>query len=104
MTAGYGAEGVREHPASVGATPFGDVERLPDEIDDRVLAFAEQNIATTYRGLHKALFDLDHKADENLTLAEAALKHVTWSELVHTGYFRVPECRAHLIARIIARS
>jgi hypothetical protein len=105
VSAGFGAGKVRENPAGVGAAPFGEgaeVERLPPEIDEEVLRFAEQNIGIAYRGMHKALFEVEVDQEE-FTLSEAALRHLTWSELVHTAYFRVPECRRYLISRIVGR-
>lgn len=103
LNAGYGASAVRENPSATAATLFGDIEMLPPPVDEQVLRFAEEHLLQAYRGVHRAVFDFGQADVENLSLAEAALKHVTWSELVHTGYFRVAECRAHLIRRIVER-
>jgi hypothetical protein len=29
---------------------------------------------------------------------------MTWNELVHTAYFKVSDCRAHLVEHITARA
>lgn len=103
---GYGSVKVREDAGGLATSPFLDgpaVEPLPEEIDAKVLTFARDSLAATFLASHHELFRVDPASKEGVSLAQAVMRHVSWSELVHTAYFRVPECRAHLVSRIAGR-
>ena len=95
----YGATTVGEKAVGATTSPFEGVAvgALPDDAEAALANYARANAADLLAGVHEELFREDRIGKEDM-LAEAILEKLTWRELIHTAYFKVPESRRHIVA------
>ncbi len=94
----YGNTTVGEHAYGVRTSPFEEgraVADLPVPANEALVAYARANAADTLGRLHEALFRSDMPEEPTL---EALADQLSWRELIHTAYFKVPESRASIVA------
>jgi hypothetical protein len=97
----YGNTTTGEFAYAARTTPFSngpDVERLPEDVNGTLLAFARMHAGETLARLHDTLFQEGDVSDE--ALVKSILERISWRELIHTAYFRVEETRRYLASRI----
>lgn len=97
----YGNSTIGEDPVGTSATPPGwsDLAAMPAPITDSLQAHAVDHAATTLRSIQDALRDT---ATQGGDLAAVFSGSLTWNELIHTSYFRVPDSRKWIIGLLTA--
>lgn len=100
----FGAHMVPEIAAAASPhmLPHMPARPLPDMIDRDLLEAALAGAGDTFRAMRQEIFAVE--SGRPFDPMEAAMRHLSWNELVHTGYFRVPSCRSHLAAEIAAHA
>jgi len=96
-TIGERATGVSPHPSGWEK----DSEALPPEPSQALSDHAADHARETLARVQE-LFSEDNLERSGKTIVEALTEQLSWNELIHTGYFRVPEAQDYLIDRILA--
>ncbi len=94
-----------EDLTGVGRMPKGwteDAEPLSEEASLALCNYAADHARDTLIKLQDVLADSMIAADQ--TLVDALTEQLSWNEMIHTAYFRVPESRAHIIDRTLQKS
>lgn len=94
---GYGSDSHGE--VAVDANPYPVWSRarcacLPKALEDEITQSSDQAAALTLSRMRAALSGVGLEGDGEP--ADLLTRHVTWSELIHTNYFRVPRLRKFL--------
>jgi hypothetical protein len=93
----YGSHTVAERAVNASSSPFAAAQArvIPEEIDRVLFDNALASAGETFRKMREEIFATDRAAFDPIN---SAMKQLTWSELVHTCYFRVGPARAYLAA------
>ncbi|MBI1392288.1 MAG: hypothetical protein GC152_06045 [Alphaproteobacteria bacterium] len=101
----YGNTTVGEDAYAVRTSPFEDVPGaapMPPAADAALLAYARAHAAESLAAMHDEIFLMDPDDPPRALDLEALAGTLSWRELVHTSYFKVPEARAHIISLAVA--
>jgi hypothetical protein len=95
----YGSHTVAEQALNASNSPFAatHAQLIPEDIDRTLFDYALAGAGDTFRKMREEIFAADRAGFDPI---DSAIRHLTWSELVHTCYFRVEPARAYLAAEI----
>ncbi len=95
----FGNDTQAEHASGAAAHPFWTQESppvLPPPIAQRISDFADQEAAQSISKLRKAIKVLAFSTEDG-DKSDLLADYLTWKELIHTAYFRVPEFRKLIV-------
>ena len=80
----------------------GEAQEFSEEASVALCNFAADNARHTLINIQDVIADASIQSDKSLV--EALTEQLSWKELIHTAYFKVPESQKYIISEIVKKS